>query len=211
MKETLGGRIKELREVKRLSQRVLAKSVGVSAMAVSQWETNTTEPKISNLKLLSKFFDVNLEWLSFGQTKAINDKCFHDQIVSIPFYSNVSASAGGGVCVNDEGYIPINLSLVNAKNIKHLVCVKVSGDSMEPVLRDGSIIIIDMSDKFIKDGGIYVLRQEEMLRVKVLGYTSSGIRLKSYNIDYKDERYTFQNFERYIKIMGKVVGHISKM
>ena len=55
--------LKELREEKELSQKELADKVGISQSAIAKWELQKTEPAARALILLSKFFDVSIEYL----------------------------------------------------------------------------------------------------------------------------------------------------
>ena len=50
----------ELRTNKSLSQEELAEKVFVTRQAVSRWENGETVPNTETLKLLSKFFDNNV-------------------------------------------------------------------------------------------------------------------------------------------------------
>ena len=45
--------------------------------------------------------------------------------------------------------------------------IRVSGDSMEPTLFDGDVVLIDRND-FVPKDGVYVLRIEDSLFVKRL-------------------------------------------
>lgn len=56
-------RLIELRTDKQLSQKELARQIGVSDSAVCFWETGVNEPKASYLLQLSKFFNVSLDYL----------------------------------------------------------------------------------------------------------------------------------------------------
>tara|TARA_B100001939_G_scaffold201813_1_gene173419 strand:- start:13239 stop:13934 length:696 start_codon:yes stop_codon:yes gene_type:complete len=47
-----------------------------------------------------------------------------------------------------------------------LAVITVSGDSMAPTLVDGDHILVDMTEKKIRNDGIYVLRNDDMLLVK---------------------------------------------
>ncbi|MFC7050776.1 S24 family peptidase [Emcibacter nanhaiensis] len=47
-----------------------------------------------------------------------------------------------------------------------LAVITVSGDSMSPTLQDGDHILVDMSERQIRNDGIYVLRNDDMLLVK---------------------------------------------
>lgn len=56
-------RLKELRTEKNISQLDLAKVVHTSKMAISHWENGHSEPSIAQLKELSKFFGVSVDYL----------------------------------------------------------------------------------------------------------------------------------------------------
>lgn len=75
---------------------------------------------------------------------------------------NALVSAGGGIYLSDEekigewplpkGYL-VEMSLSN----DGLAVVHVKGDSMEPTLRSGDRILIDMGDKNVSQSGLFVL------------------------------------------------------
>ena len=56
-------RIKRLRLERKLSQTDLAKAINVHQTAISQWETNKTNPDMSTALLLAEFFEVSLDYL----------------------------------------------------------------------------------------------------------------------------------------------------
>lgn len=56
--------LKELRLEKGLSQIEVAKIVNMSKMAISHWEKGNSEPSIEQLKLLARFFDVSMDYLT---------------------------------------------------------------------------------------------------------------------------------------------------
>lgn len=59
----LGRKLFELRKKKGLSQEELASQVGVTRQTISNWELGETEPKPSELKTLSKIFQVSIDEL----------------------------------------------------------------------------------------------------------------------------------------------------
>ena len=56
-----GAIIKQLRKNKNLSHAELGKNLGFSARTISDWESGNTEPNISTIKALVKFFDISYE------------------------------------------------------------------------------------------------------------------------------------------------------
>ena len=59
----LGKKLFELRKKKGISQEELATQVGVTRQTISNWELGETEPKPSELKTLSKIFQVSIDEL----------------------------------------------------------------------------------------------------------------------------------------------------
>lgn len=60
---TFGTRLKELRQLKNISQMQLSIMTGISQSAIAKWELNKTEPTASALITLSKFFDESVDYL----------------------------------------------------------------------------------------------------------------------------------------------------
>ncbi|MBD1865273.1 MULTISPECIES: helix-turn-helix transcriptional regulator [Trichocoleus] len=58
--EYVGGRIREIRKMKGLSQEALAQAMGTTANTISRWETATYRPTIDDLERLSRFFEITI-------------------------------------------------------------------------------------------------------------------------------------------------------
>lgn len=59
----IGLRIKELRKMKKLTQKQLAKKINVDCSAVTKWETGKANPDFEKQQLLADFFDVSVDYL----------------------------------------------------------------------------------------------------------------------------------------------------
>ena len=62
----LKDRIKSLRKAKNLSQSELGKKVNLSLVVISGIETGKTDPSTKQLKALSEFFNVSIDYLVTG-------------------------------------------------------------------------------------------------------------------------------------------------
>lgn len=132
--------------------------------------------------------------------------------VEVPLLKEVELSAGNGsLAIQQHSTAKLRFGKLTLRRQgiepAAVICVSVSGSSMEPVLPNGSTVGVDQSKKHIKDGDIYALSHNEHLRVKMLyRLPSGGIRMRSFNREeYPDEEYTQDKIElEDIKILGRV-------
>jgi len=80
--DTIGTRIRRLREEKNLTQGDLAKAAGVSIAAVSKWEKNTSEPKGKSLASLSASLGIAMEYLVDGMGEKVESSANHTALVT---------------------------------------------------------------------------------------------------------------------------------
>jgi transcriptional regulator with XRE-family HTH domain len=65
--ETMGSRIRTLRNSKNMSQEELGKIVGISGASISLWESDATRNiRPENFLRFCAFFDVDPYWVCFG-------------------------------------------------------------------------------------------------------------------------------------------------
>ena len=66
MELCLGKKLKELRKEYDMSQRQLAKALGISKSSYSHYETGASNPDYETLIIIADYFDVSLDYL-FGR------------------------------------------------------------------------------------------------------------------------------------------------
>lgn len=127
---TLGERIRKLRTDKSISQEKLAENLNVSRSTIAKWETDGGIPEISNLILLSNFFDVSLDVLVDNAKKsditvAKNDRNHHEMEYCKKYYDIEMAGWNDGVfnvlIVNEDDKFLFYQRTVNNKNIYGLI------------------------------------------------------------------------------------------
>lgn len=206
-------RIKQARLAKKLTQAELADMLGVTPQSVQQWESST-EPKKSRLVALASILDADVNWLLFGGIirKEIGQVLpesewatitLWDSItaldcdeVEVPFLKDIEFACGNGryTDVNYNGF-KLRFSKATLRRIgaptngSTIVCFPAKGDSMEPVIPNGAAIAVDVSNKKIIDGKVYVIEQDRLKRLKCLYRRPRGkLLIRSYNRDeYEDE------------------------
>ncbi|MFC1547840.1 helix-turn-helix transcriptional regulator, partial [Candidatus Neomarinimicrobiota bacterium] len=92
---------------------------------------------------------------------------------------DVQVAAGHGAVVHHEdilGSLAFRREWIQQQglNARDLALVDVVGDSMEKVLRDGDIVLIDRSQTDIISGKAYVIRIGDELLVKYLRHLPGG-------------------------------------
>ena len=68
MKNELGQRIKDLRELRGLTQKDLAVELSFSDKVISKWENGNSDPDVETLIAISQLFNVTLDYLLTGNT-----------------------------------------------------------------------------------------------------------------------------------------------
>ncbi|KTC25459.1 hypothetical protein AO392_14640 [Pseudomonas putida] len=219
----------------KISQAALARACGIKPPSVNDWisgKTKTIEGQ--NLLRAAEFLKVTPMWLATGKgamRKAgpavapvsnatmlgpisvwDDDTPLDDDEVYVPFLKEVELSAGSGRTVIEKSSsrkLRFGKQTLRNQGVQfdQAVCVTVHGNSMEPVLPDGSTVGVDRSSTAVKDGKMYAIDHGGELRVKTLyRMPGGGLRFRSFNQDeHPDEEYTAQQLaESGISVLGKV-------
>lgn len=130
--------------------------------------------------------------------------------VDVPYYREVELAAGSGACEVIENHgvtkrLPMRALEQSGVAVENAACATVRGDSMVPVLPDGTCIGIDRGSVEIVDGEIYAIDHDGMLRVKYLYRMPLGrVRIASENSDeYPDEIVSGDDLQ-FLRIIGRV-------
>lgn len=69
---TFGDRLAAAREAADLSQKDLAKRIGVKSKTVAAWENDLSEPRANRLQMLAGLLNVSLMWLLNGNGEGVD-------------------------------------------------------------------------------------------------------------------------------------------
>ncbi|MEE4947044.1 helix-turn-helix transcriptional regulator [Pseudomonas alliivorans] len=139
-----------------------------------------------------------------------DEPLIQDEEVVIPFLREVPLREGGSVIEQSNATtVRLTKHSLDVRNVKAhaAVCVEVNGNSMEPVLLDGSTVGVNTDQTAVTDGKIYALKHAGQLRVKTLyRLPGGGIRVRSFNqSEYPDETYSAEEMRaEQIEILGRV-------
>ena len=132
--------------------------------------------------------------------------------VELPLFREVELSAGAGqtqVQENHGAKLRFAKSTLSRANVapENAACAFVTGNSMEPVMPDGTTVGVNTADTGIRDGEIYALDHDGMLRVKYLyRKPGGGMMIRSQNQqEHPDEHLTAQEVsDENIRVIGRV-------
>ncbi|EMF8750701.1 LexA family transcriptional regulator [Campylobacter jejuni] len=133
----------------------------------------------------------------------------NDDMINIPFFENVRASAGSGAYNDEESTQALGLSksflreCFGLYSFINLSVILGQGDSMAPTLPENCYLLIQQGE--VAEGEICVTRIEDELYVKRL-QKRPKLKLLSDNKAYEPINLEGENFE----ILGRVVGYFKK-
>lgn len=132
--------------------------------------------------------------------------------VELPLFREVELAAGAGqteVIENHGAKLRFAKSTLSRAGVveENAACAFVRGNSMEPVMPDGTCVGVNTGDTAVRDGEIYAIDHDGMLRVKYLHRRpGGGIKIVSQNAsEHATEEYSAQDvIDNNIRIIGRV-------
>ncbi|WP_347253490.1 helix-turn-helix transcriptional regulator [Leminorella grimontii] len=215
----IGTRIRIRREALGLSRQHVSDTVGVALSTLQAWENGEREPTASAIMKLAIALRAKANWLLTGeeesnQTYPVAEGSDSDlsEYVFVPRY-DISAAAGNGAWNEDEK--PVFTMAFRRYWIERylqadpdqLSVISVQGDSMEGVLNDKDVILINHADTDPKEG-IYVLRIDGHLFVKqVQRLPNAQLEISSTSPVYKPFTIELKKPPTDFAVIGKVVWY----
>ncbi len=200
----LGDRIKMLREERQIKQEDLAKAMSVSPSTIGMYEINKREPNYELILKIANYFNVSTDYL-LCKSDIRNSNNVGNKFYMCPVYGQISAGQPNWAEECIEGRIPIDPSLMNILNPEEHFFLRVNGESMNKVIKNGAFALIHKQDT-VENGEIAV--------VLVNGYDATLKKFtKQDNLiilepQSNDESFKTQVYDKNtsIKVLGKYVG-----
>lgn len=223
--ETLGERIARLRKAAGHSQSALAALCGWEngQARIGNYERNTREPNISDLRQIASALSVSLMTLIEGEelnriaesTTPYGYAPTTLDYALIPQHS-AQGSAGNGQ-MNDHvevvGGLVFKRAWLKRMNLRehNLQVIYVQGHSMEPTVCDSDVVLIDHSQTTPQDGRIYLLRKHdsELIIKRLIQTMTGGWIIRSDNDDkrtFPDQPISDSEIDQ-VQIIARVVWH----
>lgn len=194
--KSIGSRIKSLRSSAGLRQSDIAKKIGVSAVAVGNWERDTNEPTGYNLLDLAKILNTSPDFIlhgTDGDQHSISEtrRPYETIIRRVPLISGVQAGQWKEEMDSFHPGTADEWRETTANVSKLAFALKVEGRSMQnphgtPSIPHGSIVIVD-PEVSATNGKIVVakLPSTNEVTIKRLVIDGTETYLEPLNPDYK--------------------------
>lgn len=200
----LNTRIKERRLQLGLKQNQLARKIGIAATNISMWEAGTTSPKGENLVRLASALKVTPEWILYGGEIEPGNKQLAQAEYSVFDVPSLFEGA-------DPKYFPRAQLEAQNLDLESLYWMNAPDDSMSPSIREGDVLVVDMINREVKDGKVYVVRYGEALIIKRLFKRINGLLLRSDNTAAVPDETLPPNKQDAIEVVGRVVLRIGEL
>ena len=210
----MGERLRSLRKERGLSQFQLGQAVGADANTISRWENNRIEASHSYVVKLANALGTTADYLLGRNAPPPESNVSHVDVTSIPVIGNVRACCGRGNIYAEDieweiiGYYPVPSSCLVGYSWQvgddGFRCMRIEGDSMEPRLREGDMILFASTE--LRNGEFGLVKYSDRLLVRgVLFESKKNVRLRALNRDYDDIVINLDNVDLDFGIVGKVL------
>jgi phage repressor protein C with HTH and peptisase S24 domain len=156
-------RLKEVRDFLGLSQQKLADEINEKRYRINDMESGKTKIQVDIAEIFEEKFNINPWWLLTGKGKMLQkneeilpnipNKALSTDVVSINYYPDVYAAAGygainsnlkGKIMTFDRNFIE---EFLNVRKIENLDIIRVVGESMEPFIHNGELVLLERSNE----------------------------------------------------------------
>lgn len=218
---TLGQIIRTYREENHMSMDDFSKSSGLSKAYISQLENNlnpkTGEPPLPSINSIKKA--ANGMFMTFDELFSQLDNDIKvtttpkkvemaKKAIRIPVLGKVAAGIPIEAIEEVIDYEEISEEVAHSGEF---FALKIKGDSMEPEIRNGDIVIVKQQDDADTGDIVIALVNGDDATCKRLVKYRDGIRLMPINAMYEPMFYTKEEvIEKPVKIIGKVIENRRK-
>ncbi len=193
------------------NQSQLANELGVGRAAVSLAKRKDSVPARWILDLSARF-GLNPLWLEQGEgvpragadSPAEDESAYFEQVPKV----RARLCAGGGSFETDgqvEGYYSFRSEWLHSRgNPANMVLMEVIGNSMEPEIKEGDMVLIDQSRSQVLSGGIFAVGVEDTVMVKRVERLPGTLVLRSDNVDYSPIHLSGDELNN-VRVIGQVI------
>lgn len=180
--------IRAVRTRNNLTQEEFGEIVGVSSMAVSQWETGRAVPRMGAVQKISDYFHISKGALIDENSSTLTKLPISGSTATLPLRTLGKVHAGvmddDAVCDDEEVQVPERVVLA----YPDAFLLRVEGNCMDRVIPEGSHVVV-APHKEPTNGSIVVIRDdtyEAIMRRYYKGSSALMLSPDSYEEEYQD-------------------------
>lgn len=200
-------RIIDLMKLKNCDNQMLASALGLNRQVVTDWKAERSKSYMKYLPQIADYFGVTVDYL-LGKTDNKESKSTRRPGVRIPVYGNVAAGVPILAIENYDSDDPDDWEEITEKmaSTGEYFALRIHGDSMEPKISNGDIVIVRMQQT-IESGETAIVRiNGDEATCKKVKRTPEGIMLISTNPAYEPMFFSPKQVQELpVEIIGKVV------
>lgn len=196
----------------------LARALGIKPPSVAAAKKRQQIPG-GWVKKIAESCDVSADWLLFGTTgeragaHPTSDPvrmCTADtELIMVPMVdARLAAGTGSFEAGNSiEGHYAFRTEFLSRRgNPAKMVLMRVTGDSMEPKIEDGDVVLIDRSQRQPRPGQVFAVGIEDLVYIKAVDTLPGKLILKSANPAYPPIEVDARgDLENGMRIIGRVI------
>ena len=184
-----------LRKENKMGQQALAKILGVSRSTISMWEIGASQPDNEMLANMAELFNTSIDYI-LGRSERSSG-------IWVPVLGHVAAGIPIEAVEDILDYEEISQAM--ASQGEHFA-LKIKGDSMEPRIKDGDVVIVRKQDHADNGDIAVVLVNGDEATVKRIKKRPAGLLLSPFNPSYEPMLYSNEDIAKLpVTILGRVV------
>jgi repressor LexA len=171
--------IKRIRKKNYLNQTEFANRIGVTQGAVSQWENGLTRPNLDQIRAISAAFNISVSDIVDETEQPRRDlDAINIRRSAVPILGTIACGQRIAPDTTPEGYADL------PDGIHADFALRCKGDSMEPTLKDGDIILIRRQPE-VENGQIAAVNVNGETTLKRVYFRGDGLHLIADNPGYQ--------------------------
>ena len=196
-------RIEKMLNEQGIKRSTMLADLDIPSSTFSTWKKKDSDPDLKSVIKLANYLGVSMDYILTGEKENIQKIELDDEPIQIRVLGKVAAGIPIEAVEDVIGEETISKKMAETGDYFGL---RISGDSMEPAIHHGSIVIVRQQDD-VENGDIaIVIVNGEDATCKKIEKFENGIMLVPINKAYEEKFYANEEIEKLpVRIIGKVV------
>ena len=183
----------------------VTRATGIASSTLTDWKKGRSTPKADKLMLIADFLGVSMKYLTTGEPDAARAAA---PGVRVPVYGYVRAGIPMEAIEDILDYEEIPAAMAATGEY---FALKIKGDSMEPRICDGDVVIVKRQEDAESGDLVIALVNGSDATCKRLQKYANGLSLISNNPTYEPMYFSQEDVQdKPVRIIGKVVENRQK-